>query len=56
MVNTDFFKTKYGVSLYPSQLQLSWSLPPLPDAQTKMEPLPFLLFKPSRIFYSKQCM
>ncbi len=30
------------MSMYPSQLQLSWSLPPLPDAQTKMEPLPFL--------------
>ena len=31
--------------VYPSQLHPSPSLPPLPEAQTKMEPRPLLPFK-----------
>lgn len=27
--------------VYPSALQLSWSRPPFPEAQTKIDPLPF---------------
>lgn len=38
-LETDKVQTEF---VYPSQLQLSWSLPPLPDAQTKMDPFPSL--------------
>ena len=30
--------------VYPSQLQLSWYLPPFPEAQTNIFPFPFLPF------------